>query len=65
MENMLRLESGAIREFIGSRMIMAVVDMLIELDVSGSNKPILEQLSSILYNLTMFEAFYIGVYWLG
>ncbi|KAG8643947.1 hypothetical protein MANES_11G091200v8 [Manihot esculenta] len=34
VENMLRLESGAIREFIGSRMIMAVVDMLIELDVS-------------------------------
>ncbi|XP_057997296.1 uncharacterized protein LOC110645367 isoform X2 [Hevea brasiliensis] len=34
MENMLRLESGSIREFVGSRMLMAVVDMLIELDVS-------------------------------
>ncbi|KAF2312528.1 hypothetical protein GH714_034964 [Hevea brasiliensis] len=33
VENILRLESGAIREFVGSRMLMAVVDMLIELDV--------------------------------
>ena len=34
IENMLRLESGAIREFVGSRMLMAVIDLLIELDVS-------------------------------
>ncbi|XP_021691438.1 RNA polymerase I-specific transcription initiation factor rrn3 isoform X2 [Hevea brasiliensis] len=34
VENILRLESGAIREFVGSRMLMAVVDMLIELDVA-------------------------------
>ncbi|XP_020533522.1 RNA polymerase I-specific transcription initiation factor RRN3 isoform X2 [Jatropha curcas] len=34
VENMLRLESGAIREFVGNRMIMAVVDMLVELDVA-------------------------------
>ncbi|XP_065855971.1 uncharacterized protein [Euphorbia lathyris] len=34
VENMLRLESGAIGEFVGSMMLMAVVDMLIELDVA-------------------------------
>uniref|UniRef100_A0A2P2LI22 Uncharacterized protein MANES_11G091200 n=3 Tax=Rhizophora mucronata TaxID=61149 RepID=A0A2P2LI22_RHIMU len=34
VENMLRLESGEFREFVGSRMLMAVVDMLIELDVA-------------------------------
>ncbi|EEF37967.1 transcription initiation factor ia, putative [Ricinus communis] len=34
VENMLRLESGAIREFVGSRMLMAVVDKLIDLDVA-------------------------------
>lgn len=37
VENILRLESGAIREFVGSRMLMAVVDLLTELDVSGPN----------------------------
>ncbi|XP_021606460.1 RNA polymerase I-specific transcription initiation factor RRN3 isoform X2 [Manihot esculenta] len=34
VENILRLESGAIREFVGSRMLMAVVDLLTELDVA-------------------------------
>ncbi|KAF2322865.1 hypothetical protein GH714_031487 [Hevea brasiliensis] len=48
VENMLRLESGSIREFVGSRMLMAVVDMLIELDVSESNKSILERVPFLL-----------------
>ena len=30
VENMLRVESSAFREIIGSRILMAVVDMLIE-----------------------------------
>ncbi|KAJ8764151.1 hypothetical protein K2173_005063 [Erythroxylum novogranatense] len=34
VENMLRLESGAVGEYDGNRMLMAVVDMLIELDVA-------------------------------
>ncbi|WCJ32854.1 RNA polymerase I specific transcription initiation factor RRN3 protein [Euphorbia peplus] len=34
VENMLKLESGAIRELVGRMMLMAVVDMLIELDVA-------------------------------
>ncbi|KAE8655669.1 G-type lectin S-receptor-like serine/threonine-protein kinase RLK1-like [Hibiscus syriacus] len=33
MENMLKLESGEIGELVGSTMLMAVVDRLIELDV--------------------------------
>jgi RNA polymerase I-specific transcription initiation factor RRN3 len=33
-ENMLRLESGAIGEIVGSYMLPALVDRLIELDVS-------------------------------
>lgn len=35
VENMLRVESSAIGEIIGSRILMAVVDRLIEIDVSG------------------------------
>lgn len=34
VENMLRLESGAIGEFIGSTMLLAIVDRLVDLDVS-------------------------------
>uniref|UniRef100_A0A7N0R8E2 RNA polymerase I-specific transcription initiation factor RRN3 n=1 Tax=Kalanchoe fedtschenkoi TaxID=63787 RepID=A0A7N0R8E2_KALFE len=33
VENMLRLESGQLGEFIGSKMIMAVIDRLLDLDV--------------------------------
>ncbi|MCL7031067.1 hypothetical protein MKW94_030111 [Papaver nudicaule] len=33
VENMLRLESGPIGEFVGSTMLLAVVDRLVELDV--------------------------------
>ncbi|TKY58404.1 RNA polymerase I-specific transcription initiation factor RRN3 [Spatholobus suberectus] len=35
VENMLRLESGAIGEIVGSTMLPALVDRLLELDVSG------------------------------
>lgn len=34
MENMFRLESGSIGQLVGSTMLMAVVDRLIDLDVS-------------------------------
>lgn len=34
VENMLRLEKGSLREFLGSKMVMAVMDRLLDLDVS-------------------------------
>lgn len=34
MENMLRLESGAMGELVGSTGLVALMDKLIELDVS-------------------------------
>jgi hypothetical protein len=37
MENMLKLESGAIGEFLRSTMLMALMDTLIDLDVSRLN----------------------------
>ncbi len=39
MENMLKLESGAIGEFVRSTMLMGLMDMLIVLDVSRLNLP--------------------------
>ena len=39
MENMLKLESGAIGEFVMGTMLMGLMDMLIELDVSSLNFP--------------------------
>ena len=39
VENMLKLESGEIGELVGSTMVMAVVDRLIELDVSKLKFP--------------------------
>lgn len=39
MENMLKLESGAIGDFVRSTMLMGLMDMLIELDVSRLNFP--------------------------
>lgn len=38
-ENMLKLESGAIGEFVSSTMLMALMDTLIDLDVSRLNFP--------------------------
>ena len=37
MENMLRLASGAVREVVGCTMLPALVDRMIELDVSWLN----------------------------
>lgn len=34
VENMLKLESGALGELVGNTMLMAVIDRLIDLDVS-------------------------------
>lgn len=34
VENMLRLESGAIGDLVGSTMLVAIVDRLIDMDVS-------------------------------
>lgn len=34
VENMLRLESSAIGELVGSTMLVAIIDRLIDLDVS-------------------------------
>ena len=45
VESMLRLESGAIGEFVSGRILMALVDMLIELDVSSNYKLWMEILS--------------------
>lgn len=39
VENMLRLESGAIGEIVGGTMLPALVDRLIELDVSWLSPP--------------------------
>lgn len=39
MENMLKLESGAIGEFVQSTMLMGLMDMLLELDVSRLDFP--------------------------
>ena len=38
LKNMLMLEGGAIREFVGSSVLMEVVNMMLELDVSCCNK---------------------------
>jgi RNA polymerase I-specific transcription initiation factor RRN3 len=38
LKNMLMLEGGAIREFVGHSMLVEVVNMMLELDVSGCNK---------------------------
>ncbi|XP_057970224.1 uncharacterized protein LOC131159371 [Malania oleifera] len=46
VENMLRLESGAIGELVGSSMLMAVVDRLIDLDVEIGWDDILQDDSS-------------------
>ncbi|OVA01095.1 RNA polymerase I specific transcription initiation factor RRN3 [Macleaya cordata] len=46
VENMLRLESSAIGEFVGSTMLMAVVDRLIDLDVEIGWDDILQDDSS-------------------
>ena len=34
VENMLRLESGLIRELVGNMMLVALMDRLVDLDVS-------------------------------
>lgn len=34
MENMFKLESGSMGQLVGSTMLMAVVDRLLDLDVS-------------------------------
>ena len=35
VENMLRLEGGAIRELVGNMMLVALMDRLVDLDVSN------------------------------
>ena len=35
VENMLRLESGAIQELVGKMMLVAMMDRLVDLDVSN------------------------------
>jgi RNA polymerase I-specific transcription initiation factor RRN3 len=39
VENILKLESGAIGEFVRSTVLMGLMDMLIEFDVSILNFP--------------------------
>eukprot|EP01018_Ginkgo_biloba_P032309 Gb_32274 [translate_table: standard] len=53
MENMLRVESSAVGEIIGSRMLMAVVDRLIEIDVEIRWEHILHEDSSKVYVFDM------------
>uniref|UniRef100_A0A0C9S8N3 TSA: Wollemia nobilis Ref_Wollemi_Transcript_4138_2773 transcribed RNA sequence n=1 Tax=Wollemia nobilis TaxID=56998 RepID=A0A0C9S8N3_9CONI len=53
MENMLRVESSAVGEIIGSRILMAVVDRLIEIDVEIRWEHILNEDSSKVYIFDM------------
>ena len=52
-ENMLKLESGAIGEFVSSTMLMALMDTLIDLDVSRLNFPnklVAKNVTASIYN---------------
>lgn len=63
---MLMLESGAIREFVGRSMLMAVMDMLIEFDVSICTNLVLEK--KLLFFgilIIVFMLYILGVNWLG
>lgn len=53
VENMLRVESSAVGEIIGSRILMAVVDRLIEIDVEIRWEHILHEDSSKVYVFEM------------
>ena len=57
VENMLRVESSAIGEIIGSRILMAVVDRLIEIDVSNWAYSTENQCASLIFLISKILVF--------
>lgn len=62
---MLKLESGEIGELVGSTILMAVVDRLIELDVSNLNFPWNEKIVWLLYVIMNVLEYRLGGDWMG